>query len=96
VTNGDGIVEFATIYPGAYGGRTPHIHAKVHVDRRTALTTQLYFDDDVTARVHARDPYSPGEVTNDGDGIFDERMLLKLSRDGDGYLGLISFDIERA
>ena len=27
VTNKDGIVEFVTIYPGSYPGRTVHIHA---------------------------------------------------------------------
>ena len=29
-TNGDGIVEFVTVYPGWYRGRTVHIHSKVH------------------------------------------------------------------
>ena len=35
VTNRDGVVEFRTIYPGWYRGRTVHIHAKVHLDSRT-------------------------------------------------------------
>jgi hypothetical protein len=30
VTNSDGIVEFVTVYPGWYQGRTVHIHGKVH------------------------------------------------------------------
>jgi hypothetical protein len=71
----------------------------VHVDRRTVLTTQLYFDEDTTASVYERDPYAsrPGRTTfNDNDGIFDERLLLRLSREGAGLLGLISFDVERA
>ena len=46
VTNKDGVAEFTTIYPGWYQGRTMHIHAKVHLDNATVLTTQLYFDDD--------------------------------------------------
>ena len=36
VTNADGIVEFVTVYPGWYQGRTVHIHGKVHVDNQTA------------------------------------------------------------
>ena len=97
VTNSDGIAEFVTIYPGAYRGRTVHIHAKVHVDNQTALTTQFYFDEDVTDRVHARAPYTEGSIhdtRNADDGIFDQRLLLDLSRDGDGYVGAISLDVQ--
>jgi protocatechuate 3,4-dioxygenase beta subunit len=96
VTNGDGIVEFVTVYPGWYPGRTPHIHAKVHTDNTTALTTQLYFDDAVSSTVYeSGTPYKPneGRVTNDADGIFDESLLLDLSEEGSGYLGTISFDV---
>jgi protocatechuate 3,4-dioxygenase beta subunit len=97
VTNSDGIVEFVTVYPGAYRGRTVHIHAKVHVDNRTALTTQFYFDDDVS--VYALRPYSEGEghdTTNASDGLFDRSLLLDLSREGEGYLGVISLDVQTA
>ena len=56
-TNEDGIAKFTTIYPGFYQGRTVHIHAKVHLDRQTVLTTQLYFDDAVSdARLRERTP----------------------------------------
>jgi protocatechuate 3,4-dioxygenase beta subunit len=99
VTNRDGIVEFTTVYPGWYQGRTVHIHAKVHLDRATALTTQLYFDDAVTDVVYEREPYTArGErdQRNDTDGIFDEALLLDLSRDGNGWLGVISFDVAEA
>ena len=47
-TNADGIAEFTTVYPGWYQGRTVHIHAKVHVDNSTVLTTQL----DLRRRLH--------------------------------------------
>lgn len=97
VTNREGIVEFLTIYPGWYPGRTPHIHAKVHLDRRTVLTTQVYFDDEASDRVYAKAPYAPGrDATNGGDGIFDESLLLTLREDGDGHLGALGFDVERA
>ena len=97
VTNGDGIVEFETIYPGWYTGRTPHIHAKVHVDKQTALTTQLYFDEAVSEQVYAHEPYAargPQDQANSSDGIFDESLILTMEPDGDGYLGLITFDVQ--
>jgi len=99
VTNRDGIVEFTTIYPGWYQGRTVHIHAKVHLDTSTVLTTQLFFGDDVTAAVYERDPYSRHtgrEVLNTDDGIFDEALLLGLARAGDAYDATISFDVAAA
>jgi protocatechuate 3,4-dioxygenase beta subunit len=99
VTDRDGIAEFRTIYPGWYPGRTVHIHAKVHLDRETALTTQFDFADDVTARVFVDDPY-PGESNRDGfnpsDGLYDPNLELTLSEDGDGHRGRITVDVARA
>ena len=96
-TNADGIARFTTIYPGHYQGRTVHIHVKVHLDRRTVLTTQLYFDDGVSDRVFAGGGYSgaEGRQRNDSDGIFDDSLVLALERRGDGYLGLKNFDVAR-
>lgn len=99
VTNADGIVEFVTIYPGWYRGRTVHIHGKVHLDSATALTTQFFFDKAVTEAVYAQDPYAAHagrDSFNDTDGIYDERLLLTLSEDGDGYLGLMTLGVEAA
>ena len=99
VSDANGIVEFTTVYPGWYEGRTPHIHAKVHVDNTAALTTQLYFDDAVSTAVYdGGSPYKAnnGRLTNETDGIFDEALLFDLSEEGDGYLGTISFDVAAA
>lgn len=98
VTNDDGVAEFETIYPGWYPGRTPHIHAKVHLDESTLLTTQLFFDEKVATRVYrdrryARD--SAREVTNSSDGIFDESLVLTLRRRGAGWVGAMTLDVER-
>jgi protocatechuate 3,4-dioxygenase beta subunit len=99
VTDKDGIVELTTIYPGWYTGRTVHIHAKVHTDSQTVLTTQLYFDEAVTAAVSERQPYASDadrDTFNDTDPIFDEALLLALTQEGDGYLGTQSFDVATA
>jgi protocatechuate 3,4-dioxygenase beta subunit len=101
VTNADGIVEFTTIYPGWYRGRTVHIHTKVHLDSSTLLTSQLYFDEQVTAAVYQTAPYasrSGRDTFNDGDGIFSgagERALLTLAKEGDGYRGVITLAVKR-
>jgi protocatechuate 3,4-dioxygenase beta subunit len=81
VTDRDGVAEFTTIYPGSYPGRTRHIHAKVHLDRQTVLTTQFYFPDD---------------AGNDADGLYEQDLELTLSRDGDGRRGRITLDVARA
>jgi protocatechuate 3,4-dioxygenase beta subunit len=99
VTNADGIAKFTTVYPGWYEGRTVHIHAKVHLDRRTALTTQLYFDDAISDAVYRGAAYATrGERSqlNESDGIYDESLLLTLERSGDGYLGLMTLDVQAA
>jgi protocatechuate 3,4-dioxygenase beta subunit len=96
VTDANGVAEFTTIYPGWYRGRTVHIHAKVHLNRQTVLTTQLYFDDAVTDKVFAGNPYSgQGErdQRNDSDGIFDPSLVMTLKPDGDGYRGMMTFDV---
>ncbi len=81
VTNADGIVQFKTIYPGWYQGRTVHIHAKVHLNKQTVLTTQLYFDDAVTEAVYGSEGR---DVFNDDDGIFDERTSAEAHEGGEG------------
>ena len=42
----DGRYRFRTMKPVAYSGRTPHIHVKVKLGRRSLLTTQLYVEGD--------------------------------------------------
>lgn len=74
VTDDRGAVTFNTIYPGWYPGRTPHIHAKVFLDKTSLLTGQLYFEDALSARIYAQHaPYATrpkADTTNLEDGIF--------------------------
>jgi protocatechuate 3,4-dioxygenase beta subunit len=60
--------QFSTIVPALYPGRTRHYHVKVQRPNGRTLTTQLYF---------------PDEPQNRRDGIFDERLLLKIDRSTD-------------
>jgi protocatechuate 3,4-dioxygenase beta subunit len=94
VTNADGLVEFVTIYPGWYPGRTVHIHAKVHASNTAVLTTQLYFDEAASDAVYANAPYLPGrDASNDSDGIFDPSLLLRQAAAGGEQLAAISLDV---
>lgn len=96
VTNKDGVAEFTTIYPGWYQGRTTHIHAKVHLDSATVLTTQLFFDDALSTKVYASAAYAgrgERDQVNDSDGIFDASLVMPTKADGDGYLGAMTFNV---
>ena len=98
VTNADGVVEFTTIYPGWYRGRTTHIHTKVHLDRRTMLTTQLFFDEAVNQAVYSGQPYArhPGRTTfNDSDGIFAHNQVVTARRRGDAWLAAINLSVQQ-
>ncbi|SEF74660.1 Protocatechuate 3,4-dioxygenase beta subunit [Nonomuraea solani] len=94
VTNADGIVEFTTIWPGWYRGRTIHIHAMVHFSSERVLTTQVMFDEKLNSVVMAKAPYAEHtgrDTFNDNDNIYKEGMLLKVTQEDDGYLGVIVF-----
>lgn len=97
VTDANGLARFVTIYPGWYPGRAVHIHFKIRTSfgsqSGTEFTSQLYFDDALTDRVHAQLPYSTkgqGRQRNNGDRIFldgGEQLLLQLTQDEAGYVG---------
>ena len=59
VTDAKGNVQFTTIYPGWYPGRAVHVHFKVRTAASSSpayeFTSQFYFDERLTDRVHARD-----------------------------------------
>lgn len=89
-TDEAGMVEFRSIYPGWYPGRTVHIHVMVHTGAVT-LTGQLYFPEEQNDLVLALEPYAqrPGrDTTNGTDEIFPtggEPGVLDVEVDGDGY-----------
>ena len=101
MTNGEGVAQFLTIYPGWYPGRTVHIHFKIRTNpasrRGEEFTSQIYFDDAVSDRVHAEAPYNAQDrrrSRNEQDGFFQdggEELMLPLSPAAGGYAG--TFDI---
>ncbi|MGH9879983.1 MAG: intradiol ring-cleavage dioxygenase, partial [Pyrinomonadaceae bacterium] len=97
VTDAQGKVEFLTVYPGWYTGRTVHAHYKIRTNPDSEagheFTSQLYFDESITDQVHAQPPYSQKgrrETTNDRDGVFrrgGSQAMLQLTKDEHGYAG---------
>ncbi|MGH9936851.1 MAG: hypothetical protein ACREAM_11435 [Blastocatellia bacterium] len=94
VTDSDGTVEFTTIYPGYYTGRTVHIHFKIRLfdgaTRTFEFTSQLFFDDALTDQVFTQAPYNTRNARgarNGNDGIYNNggsQLLLSLVSDGQG------------
>ena len=94
-TDAAGMVEFRTIYPGWYPGRTVHIHLMVDLGG-TTLTSQLYFPDTITDHVFAMVPYAerPGrDTTNSTDAIFPTGgtpAVVDIGPVGEGYRAAIT------
>ena len=91
-TDAAGNAAFTTIYPGWYEGRTVHIHFKIRTSGGSEFTSQLFFDDALTDKVHATPTYSSrGQRTtrNAADAIFAAGGdQLTLTLDGDPATGL--------
>ncbi len=72
----DGTFTLETIVPGAYAGRTRHIHVKVQAPNQRILTTQLYF---------------PGEPRNSGDRIFKTSLVMDMRGAGSARQATFNF-----
>ncbi|KAG8684147.1 hypothetical protein FRC11_012551 [Ceratobasidium sp. 423] len=93
-TDSEGMVEFKTIYPGYYTGRTVHIHTMVHTNYSVATNGsiishagqvrhvgQIFFDEDLNTQVLAQPAYldtTQTRTVNDDDDIL-------AAEDTDGY-----------
>ena len=75
-TDADGRFRLQTVVPGAYVGRTRHIHVKVQPRGGRVLTTQLYF---------------PGEAKNRSDGLFRKELLMRTAKSEGRLAGRFDF-----
>ena len=75
----EGRYRFATIVPGAYEGRTRHLHVRVAPPAARLLTTQLYF---------------PGEPKNAKDGLFRKELLIRTAKNAGSLAGRFDFVLD--
>lgn len=105
-TDDTGSVQFKSVYPGWYPGRTPHIHVKVFIDTKTLVTGQIYFPDAMSAEIYtSRAPYNvrpKADTSNGQDFIFKsgERdgggTVLSVSADGEAVVAGLVIAIDRS
>jgi protocatechuate 3,4-dioxygenase beta subunit len=93
-TNIDGLAAFASIFPGWYPGRAPHIHVHIYDSAgKSLLVTQIAFPTDVCDTVYTTaSQYTKGKqnTSNTGDGIFsdslEKQLALVAGNISDGYV----------
>ena len=104
-TNSDGTVEFTTIYPGWYRGRTVHAHFKIRDSSNSQgyeFTSQLYFDDVLSDQVYAQAPYNSRgqrDIRNGNDRIYQDggdQLTLQLTPNKEGYTGTFNIGLQMA
>lgn len=98
VSDGDGRVEFQTIFPGWYLGRLPHLHVMATVGDIDWLTfdTQLFFAQEIERTVYQSPAYAtrgqnPVGLDRDlvlrGDDAALRALTVPLAQIGDGFEG---------
>lgn len=94
-TTENGRVNFATVFPGWYRGRTLHIHFTIRVNGNEEVTSQLYFEDKLVDEILAQGIYKARgmrDTTNTRDGIFSSgnatpaQVILEHAKRPDGIL----------
>jgi hypothetical protein len=99
-SDSNGLVEFKTVYPGWYNGRTVHIHVMVHVGGNAVHTGQLFFDDAITDEAYKASPYNKRgtrDQRNASDGIYQgggQASTLKPSKSGAGYAASMTMAVQ--
>jgi protocatechuate 3,4-dioxygenase beta subunit len=106
MTDGSGLVSFATIYPGWYRGRTTHIHFKVFLDERSVLVGQIYFPDALNEFIYRNvAPYTERaadrDTTNGADGVLaasggGHDSFCSIKEETDHYLASLVVGVDRS
>jgi protocatechuate 3,4-dioxygenase beta subunit len=90
-TDAAGNVQFRTIFPSWYGGRTPHVHFKVFLGGNEVVASQIFFPDEINKEVFSQwQPYrehaSKRTAFNDNDPI-KEGIYSDVTRQRGSYAG---------
>ena len=105
VTDEAGWVNFNTIYPGWYDGRTTHIHFKVFLDQRTVLTGQTFLPDALNEFIYTKVPDYGGRarqrmVINANDHVIERsdpehRAFCAVKEERDRYVATLTLGVDR-
>ncbi len=105
ITDDNGAVQFISIYPGWYSGRTVHIHVRVRTYSGAQVydefTSQFFFDDTITDTVFTQTPYSTRrtrDTRNSNDMVLQgmansSTMFLNLTKTDTGYAATIDLGV---
>jgi protocatechuate 3,4-dioxygenase beta subunit len=96
LTGPDGRVQFQTVYPGWYPGRTTHIHFKVHLTGNREATSQLYFSEELNREVYATTPYAAHgqkDTSNTADAFARGAPLLAVTRSAQSYAASMTITV---
>ena len=96
LTGSDGRVQFQTIYPGWYPGRTTHVHFKVHLSGNREATSQLYFAEELNREVYGAAPYAmhgQKDTSNTADLFARGAPLLAVTRSGQSYTASMTITV---
>lgn len=101
ITDETGFVSFETIYPGWYAPRAVHIHTKIFLNDKEALTTQMFFADKLNERIFSTlEPYKKRGISpfkNGGDDIAgDDPPIVSVREEGDTLIGTIIIGMKSA
>lgn len=61
-TGKDGTCKFTSVFPGWYKKRITHLHAKVHLNGETVLTTNFFFPKEIENEVYKNALYPRGQT----------------------------------
>jgi len=106
ISSDRGQVQFTTIYPGWYPGRTVHIHVRVRTYAGSSVLTdfvaQIFFDDAISNVVLSQPLYNrrrfSRDTTNSDDMVYldadnPRRMLATVTPNDSGYAAAITIGL---
>lgn len=95
-TGSDGKCKFTSVFPGWYIGRITHLHAKVHVNGETKLTTNFFFPKEIENEVYKDALYPKGtnpitikddyELRVDSNAIRHDTLVMNVAKGENGNL----------
>jgi protocatechuate 3,4-dioxygenase beta subunit len=99
MTDAQGNVQFRTIFPSWYGGRTPHVHFKVFLGGNEVVASQIFFPDEISKEIFGQwSPYREHapkrKVFNSNDPI-PQGVFSEVARTGKSYSARAVLVVER-